>query len=114
MTVEDYAQGWPRLAAFLNSDDNVVIFRRFGQSQCRILVHLQAQITLLEQDLSKLDQHDSRSSDTLYRLKRVNNLNEEDNDQKDNVQKEKLELLQKKLAEYCKYSEVLIPRKSRV
>ena len=98
VAVEDYPLGWPRLAAFLNSDDNFTIFRKFGQSHCRVLVQLQAEITALEQDLLELDRSDSREgSGTLYRLKRVNYLQGEDM-----VQKDKLEQLRKKLIDYGK------------
>jgi hypothetical protein len=67
--LEKYPDGWPRLAAFLNSADNSAIFRRFGQLHCRELVMLQTEITKLEQKLAELDKHDSESASTSYRLK---------------------------------------------
>lgn len=98
VAVEDYPQGWPRLAAFLNSDDNFTIFRKFGQSHCRLLIQLQAEITELEQDLLQLDKSDSKEgSGTLHRLKRVSYLGGEDM-----VQKDKLNQLRKKLVDYGK------------
>ena len=94
--VEDYPMGWPQLAAFLNSDDNFGIFRRFGQSHCRVLVQLQAEITILEEELRELDKFDSREgSSTLCRLKRLDCQNSEEKGQK-----EKIDRLRVKLFEY--------------
>ena len=67
--LEKHPDGWPRLAAFLNSADNTAIFRRFGQLHCRELVMLQTEITKLEQKLTELDKHDSESASTAYRLR---------------------------------------------
>ena len=97
-TVEDYPKGWPQLAAFLNSDDSFGIFRRFGQSHCRVLVQLQAEITILEEELRDLDKFDSREgSSTLWRLKRLDCQNGEEK-----IQKEKIDRLRVKLLEYGK------------
>jgi hypothetical protein len=67
-SVEDYPNGWPQLAAFINSDDNLAVVRRFGLLQSRLLVMLQAEITNLESKLHKLDQEDNESQATHYRL----------------------------------------------
>ena len=53
--VDDYPNGWPRLAAFQNSANNFLIFRRFGLMHCRQLLRLQGEITLLEKRLLELD-----------------------------------------------------------
>ncbi|KAH6706537.1 hypothetical protein BKA61DRAFT_616627 [Leptodontidium sp. MPI-SDFR-AT-0119] len=57
--IEDYPEGWPQLAAFLHSEDNFAIFRRFGVLHCRLLVQLQAEIQHLEQRLVDLDRSDA-------------------------------------------------------
>lgn len=67
---ESYPLGWPQLAAFLNSVDNFAIFRRFGTAHCRILLHLQAEITAIEKELDELDKADSENPDMHYRLRR--------------------------------------------
>jgi hypothetical protein len=59
LSVENYPEGWPQLAAFQHSNDNFAIFRRFGLVHCRLLVQLEAEIALLEHELSKLDQDDA-------------------------------------------------------
>ena len=53
--VEDYPHGYPRLAAFMNSNNNFTMFRRFGTLHIRNLLHLQAELSVLEQKLKDLD-----------------------------------------------------------
>lgn len=72
---ETYPQGWPQLAAFLNSSDNFAIFRHFGTAHCRLLLHLQAELTEIEKQLDDLDKSDSETGptskiDLRYRLTR--------------------------------------------
>lgn len=53
--VNEYPNGYPRLAARLNSDVNVQIIRRFGYLHNRILLRYQDRLSELEQDLKKTD-----------------------------------------------------------
>lgn len=70
--VEDYPQGWPQLAAFQNSKDDLRICRRFGLLHCRLLLMLQAEITELEAKLLKLDKEDAENeSATNNRLRTI-------------------------------------------
>jgi hypothetical protein len=46
------------LAAFLDSDDNFMIYRRFGFLQARLLLEKQEQLRRLEEDLDMLDMED--------------------------------------------------------
>jgi hypothetical protein len=66
---EEATCGWPQLASFMDSCDNFGIYRRFGQSHSRILVMYMTDITNIEKQLDKLDQQDSKSDSTMYRLK---------------------------------------------
>ncbi|KAF2812454.1 uncharacterized protein BDZ99DRAFT_383497 [Mytilinidion resinicola] len=59
--VEDFQQGYPRLAAFINSDRDFVVFRRFGQLHVRFLLDMQDELAELEQQLHELDQQDTFS-----------------------------------------------------
>ena len=43
------------LAAFLDSDDNFMVYRRFGYLQARLLLEKQEQLRRLEEDLDILD-----------------------------------------------------------
>ncbi|EOA88824.1 uncharacterized protein SETTUDRAFT_106391, partial [Exserohilum turcica Et28A] len=53
--VEDRRNGYPRLAAFINSDLDFVVFRRFGHLHVRYLLYLQDEIAEMEQQLHTLD-----------------------------------------------------------
>jgi hypothetical protein len=101
---EGYPLGWPQLAAFLNSADSFAIFRRFGIAHCRVLVHLQAEITALEKELDALDIHDSVTQGMLYRLRR-----NEWYEGWDPAQKDLLEKLRLKLSEYGLRSAIRSP-----
>lgn len=70
------------------------MFRRFGRTHCRILLHLEAEITTLENKLDTLDIHDSQNSSFTYRL-RSNSWNESwDREQKDLLKELKTKLLE--------------------
>ncbi|EPE24167.1 hypothetical protein GLAREA_08017 [Glarea lozoyensis ATCC 20868] len=92
---ESYPDGWPRLAAFQNSASSLRMFRRFGNEHCRVLLHLQAEITTIHQKLDELDLADSNSEDMRYRLKR-----NEWHEGWDCAQKDLLESLRVKLIQY--------------
>ena len=57
--VEDYPDGYPRLAAVMNSDNDYSMFRRFGTLHMRNLLHLQVEISVLEQKLKDLDNEET-------------------------------------------------------
>jgi hypothetical protein len=92
---EKFPRGWPKLAAFINSADDLTMFRRFGRAHCRILLHLEAEITILERKLDLLDTHDAESPDLRYRL-----MSSEWREGWDPVQKNLLNELKTKLFEY--------------
>ena len=54
-TVSSCPKGYPRLAAFLDSDENFMIYRRFGYVQGRLLLEKQDELRKLEQRLEKYD-----------------------------------------------------------
>jgi len=47
--------GYPKLARFLDSDDNFMLYRRFGFLQTRLLLEKQSSLQLFEQELDELD-----------------------------------------------------------
>ena len=98
-SVEDYPDGWPRLAEFLNSNDSLAIFRRFGMLHCRPLLMLQAEITKLEKNLVDLDRFYDASGSTSYRSKSTRH-----EEGWDTEQIELCDQLRKKITIYCKYS----------
>lgn len=51
--------GYPRVAAFMDSDENFMMYRRFGFLYSRILLNKQDELRKIEERLDKLDQIDS-------------------------------------------------------
>ena len=60
-TVESYRQGYPRLSAFMHSDREFILFRRFGYLHVRVLLHKQDAIIELEHRLQRLDDSESNA-----------------------------------------------------
>lgn len=56
MPVEDCPEGYPRLAAFLDSADEFTVYRRFGWLQSRLLLRKQGELHSLEAKLGEIDQ----------------------------------------------------------
>ena len=56
--VDDHPQGYPQLAAFVNSDENVLICRKYGFLRARILLYRQDEISQLERQLIEMDNED--------------------------------------------------------
>lgn len=56
--VEDYPLGYPRVAAFMNSNENFLIYRRFGFLDARILLRKQDELRTIEGSLDDLDHQD--------------------------------------------------------
>lgn len=59
--VDDHPRGYPQLAAFVNSDDNFMIARKYGFLRSRVLLYRQDELSVLERDLIKLDAHDAKN-----------------------------------------------------
>ena len=59
IAVEDSPQGYPRMAAFLDSDDCFSVYRRFGFLHARLLLHKQDELRVLEEDLRDMDDRDA-------------------------------------------------------
>ncbi|KAL2010507.1 hypothetical protein VTN00DRAFT_6314 [Thermoascus crustaceus] len=49
-------RGYPNLAAFLDSDENFAVYRRFGYLQSRLLLEKQDELRILEEELDHMDQ----------------------------------------------------------
>lgn len=59
--MENCPEGYPRLAAFLSSEQNFSIYRGFTYLHARVLLGLQDQIVALERELDKKDQLDKNN-----------------------------------------------------
>jgi hypothetical protein len=62
LVVDAAPQGYPSLAAFLDSDENFMVFRRFGHLHTRLLLQKQDELRIMERDLETIDNKDSRDN----------------------------------------------------
>lgn len=56
--VEKCEVGYPYLASFLDSDENFMIYRRFGFLHARLLLQRQDELRIMEEELDRMDQRD--------------------------------------------------------
>ena len=66
--VENHPKGYPRTAAYIDSDVDTVLFRRFGTSHARALLYMQVELTELEARLAKLDEDDTAKEETEWKV----------------------------------------------
>jgi hypothetical protein len=100
--VEECPEGYPRLAAFSNSDENFMIYRRFGYLQSRILLHKQDELQRLEQELEEMDQKDA-SGENPHVSQRWED-DEAGTNKGSNARPSLLNTIKEKFLEYSKYS----------
>lgn len=104
-SLESRPDGYPRLAALINSDNGFVMYRRFGYIHNRILLHRQAEIVELEKDLDKLDDSDYANPDLRFRCRLTTREFLEGDDTEQKVLIDKLE---EKLKSYGKGKKIAI------
>jgi hypothetical protein len=56
--VEKYPEGYPRISAYIDSDSDTALFRRFSILHARSLLYKQVELTELEAQLDQLDKED--------------------------------------------------------
>lgn len=56
--MDDYQIGYPRWAAFQNSDPTFRVYKRFGTLRNRLLLYRQFELWELEEELRSLDEKD--------------------------------------------------------
>ena len=61
LLVESFPRGFPKLARFLDSDDNFMVYRRFGTVCSRLLLYKQDEISKMEGVLHSMDKTDERA-----------------------------------------------------
>ncbi|KAH6712332.1 hypothetical protein BKA61DRAFT_736758 [Leptodontidium sp. MPI-SDFR-AT-0119] len=64
-SLNDCPEGYPRLAAFLDSNENFMLYRRFGFLQSRLLLYKQDELRELEARLDRIDQLDAKRDASL-------------------------------------------------
>ncbi|MCJ1372338.1 hypothetical protein MMC20_003562 [Loxospora ochrophaea] len=61
--LEDFPVGYPKVAAFQDSDENFMIYRRFGFLFSRVLLYKQDELRELEENLNDMDERDAEDPD---------------------------------------------------
>lgn len=61
--MEDFPKGYPRQAAFADSDESFMIYRRFGYIHSRLLLNKQDELRELEASLRNMDLIDARNAE---------------------------------------------------
>lgn len=61
--VEDRYRGYRSLSTFLDSDENFMIYRRFGYLHSRVLLRKQDQLRVLEEELDEYDDQDAEEAE---------------------------------------------------
>lgn len=56
--MERCEEGYPYLATFLDSDENFMIYRRFGFIHARLLLQKQDELRIMEEELDQMDKDD--------------------------------------------------------
>lgn len=69
-SLAEFPEGYPRLAAYTNSDLDTMLFRRFGWLRCRALLHIQDELHVLEDELKALDAEHARGHPDRLRSRR--------------------------------------------
>lgn len=67
--LEDYPEGYPRLAAFQSSESSFSIYRSFDYLHSRVILNMQDELRVLEENLHNLDLEDSRVEDANQKLR---------------------------------------------
>lgn len=91
--IDYHPSGYPKLAAWLNSDENFLMCRRYGFLHSRVLLYRQDELRALEEDLLELDLED-KEADPRVHMSRV--LDDSRNDER----KKLIRKIDEKLKEY--------------
>ena len=97
--MDDYDQGYGKVAAFEDCDPNFLIYRKFGWLHNRIILHTQDELQELEERLEGLDKWEVSDGD-----KEILKHRREDDKDTDSPRKELLKTIKAKLAEYDELS----------
>ena len=96
--MELYPEGYPRIAAYVNSDVDTVLFRRFGDLHARCLLYREVELNDLEKKLNQRDKKDESKEETEWR---VTHGIHHDNGKKNEDRKALIEEVERKLKSYC-------------
>jgi hypothetical protein len=100
--VERCEDGYPYVAAFLDSDENFMIYRRFGFLHARLLLQKQDELRIMEEELDRMDHRDKLNNTKALQC-RV-----EDVERQDQVRETRQALLSRVEDTILKYDELLL------
>ena len=98
--MEDYPNGYPRVSAFLDSDDCFPLYRRFGYLHSRLLMQKQDELRELEDLLQYMDKQDERTEEGRECLQSRDTDESRDDEPVGETRKGLLSRIEKKLLEY--------------
>ena len=107
VVVEDHPKGYPQLTAFLNSDDNFLIARKYGFLRTRLLLYHQDELSVLEKGLLALDDEDKANRKKALRSRKYD---EETDDNSEYTRKALMGKIADKLKDYGKLPRSILPR----
>ena len=87
------------MTAFINSDDNFLIARKYGFLRSRLLLYRQDELSVLEKGLLDLDVYDNNDEDRKLALQ-SRKFDEEDDDDPEYSRKALMRKIDDKLKEY--------------
>lgn len=102
--MEDFREGFPRLACFLDSDESFMLFKRFGIVFSRLLLNKQDEIRQMEDELKAMDSTDAFLGNKEYLLSRDKDVKREPSSIPacwSQTRPQILEKLETKILEYC-------------
>jgi hypothetical protein len=97
--VDDHPQGYPQLAAFVNSDENFMICRKYGFLRSRVLLYRQDELRQMERDLLEADEEDAIECPLALQSRKT----DEEREQDDFSRKPLIERIDAKLKQYGEY-----------
>jgi len=100
--LERCEDGYPYVAAFLDSDENFMIYRRFGFLHARLLLQKQDELRIMEEELDRMDHRDKLNNTKALQC-RV-----EDVERQDQVRETRQALLSRVEDTILKYDELLL------
>lgn len=92
--IDGHPEGYPQLAAFLNSDENFLMCRKFGFLHQRVLLYRQDELRDLEDRLIMLDDEDREDNPRLLKSRMMDDAHE------NSIRKGLIETIDQKLKEY--------------
>lgn len=100
--VDDHPIGYPQLAAFVDSDENFLMCRRFGFLHSRVLLYRQDELSYLEKNLIDMDELDKQELPLALKSRKTDE--QRDDIEEQYTRKHLINTIDQKLKEYGIFS----------